>query len=69
MFQGTSWATLFRLEPFKRIFVFRPKIDFFPKGKSMIFGQKLTKFSSRHFSLFYVSSDLGVSENSHGNHF
>ena len=32
--QGTFLDTLTRLEAFKRIFVFRPKIDFFPRGKS-----------------------------------
>ena len=38
--QGTFFDTLFRLEAFKRIFVFRPKFNFFPRGKSMVFGQK-----------------------------
>ena len=37
---GSFSDTLIRLEAFKRIFVFRPKIDFFPRGKSMVFGQK-----------------------------
>ena len=32
MSQGTFLDTLTRLEAFKRIFVFRPKIDFFSKG-------------------------------------
>ena len=40
MSQETFSDILIRLEPFKRIFVFRPKIDFFPRGKSMVFGQK-----------------------------
>ena len=40
MSQGTFSDTLIRLEAFKRIFVFLPKIDFFPRGKSMVFGQK-----------------------------
>ena len=40
MSQGTFSNTLIRLEAFKRIFVFRAKIDFFPRGKSMGFGQK-----------------------------
>ena len=31
MSQGTFPKTLIRLEDFKRIFVFRPKIDFFPR--------------------------------------
>ena len=40
MSQGTCFDTVIRLEAFKRIFVFRQKIDFFPRGKSMVFGQK-----------------------------
>ena len=32
MSQETFPDTLIRLEAFKRIFVFRPKIDVFPKG-------------------------------------
>ena len=40
MSQGTFSDTLIPLEAFKRIVVFRPKIDFFPRGKSMVFGQK-----------------------------
>ena len=35
--QGTFLDTLIRLEDFKRIFIFRPKMDFFPRGKSMLF--------------------------------
>ena len=40
MSQGTFKETLIRLEAFKRIFVFCPKIDYFPRGKSTVFGQK-----------------------------
>ena len=40
MSQGTFTNTLIRLEAFKRIFVFFPKIDFFPRGKFTLFGQK-----------------------------
>ena len=40
MCQGTFADSLSRLEALKRIFVFRPKIDFFLKGKSIGFGQK-----------------------------
>ena len=40
MSQGSFSKTLVRLKAFKRIFVFRPKIDFFPRGKAMVFGQK-----------------------------
>ena len=32
MSQGTFLDTLLRLEAFKGIFEFRPKIDFFPRG-------------------------------------
>ena len=39
MSQGTFSDTPIRLDAFKRIFVFRPEIHFFPKGKSMVFGQ------------------------------
>ena len=39
MSQATSLDTLIPLEAFKRLFVFPPKIDFFPRGsKSMVFG-------------------------------
>ena len=40
MSQGMFPDTMIGLEAFKRIFVLRPKIDFFPKGKSRIFVQK-----------------------------
>ena len=40
MSQGMFSYTLIRLEAFKRIFVCRRKIDFFLRGKSMVFGQK-----------------------------
>ena len=40
MSQGTFSDTLIRLEALKRIFVFRPKIDFFLRGKSMLLGQE-----------------------------
>ena len=32
MSQGTFSDTLIRVEAFERIFVFGPKIDFFPRG-------------------------------------
>ena len=38
MSQGSFSYTLIRLEAFKRIFVVRPKIDFFPRVKAMAFG-------------------------------
>ena len=37
---GTFPDTLIRLDAFKRIFVFRRKIEFFARGKSMVFGKK-----------------------------
>ena len=40
MSQGTFLDTLIRLEAFKRIFVFCPKLDFFQRGKCRVFGQK-----------------------------
>ena len=40
MSQETFADILFRLEAFKRIFVFRAKIDFFPRGKNTVFGKK-----------------------------
>ena len=39
MSQGTFSDLLIRLEAFKRIFVFCPKIDFLPKGKLTVLGQ------------------------------
>ena len=36
MSRGMFLDTQIRLEAFKRIFVFRPKIDFFPKGKPRV---------------------------------
>ena len=33
-----------------------------------VFLSKMTKFLSRHFLLFYVTRDIGVSLNSLGNH-
>ena len=39
MSQVTFSDTLIRLKAFKRIFVFRPKMDFFPRGKSIVSGQ------------------------------
>ena len=45
----------------KRIFVLRPKMDFFPRGKSKLFWSEMTKFQSEHFSLVYVPRDLGMS--------
>ena len=40
MSQGTFSDLLIRLEAFKRIFVFRPEIDFLPRGKPTVLGQK-----------------------------
>ena len=40
MSQGTFSDTLIRSEGFERIFVFRLKIDFIPRGKSLVFDEK-----------------------------
>ena len=61
MSQETFLDILIRLEAFKRIIVFRPKIDFFPRGKSTAFFSKMTKFSSRHFLILHVPRDISVS--------
>ena len=38
--QGSFADALILLEAFKINFVFRQKIDFFPRGKSIVYGQK-----------------------------
>ena len=48
--QGTFWDTLIRLEAFKRIFIFRPKMDFFPRGKSMLLAKNDEIFKSAFFT-------------------
>ena len=40
MSQGKFCDKLIRLEAFKRIFVFCPKMDFFLTGLSRVFSQK-----------------------------
>ena len=52
MSQGTFSDLLILLEAFKRIFVFCPKIDFLPRGKPTIFGQKRSKFEVGIFHSF-----------------
>ena len=44
MSQETFSDTLIQLEAFKRIFAFPLKIDYFPRGKPMVFLPKTTKF-------------------------
>ena len=44
MSQRTFLDTLIRLEAFKRIIVFRPKIDFLSQGLVHGFWSKMTKF-------------------------
>ena len=58
MSQGTLSDTLIRLETFNSIFLFRPKIDIFPRAMSRGFGQKWPNFE---VSIYYVPKDLGVS--------
>ena len=40
MSQATFKDTLIRFEALKRIFLFCPKIDYFPRGLSTVFAQK-----------------------------
>ena len=58
MSQGKFSDLMIRLEAFKRIFLFRPKIDFLPKGKPKILGQNNQLFKSA-FLTFFMS--LGIS--------
>ena len=48
MSQGMFSDTLIRLEALKRIFVFRPKIDVFPRGRSRVFNQNLWGMPDMH---------------------
>ena len=50
MSQETFSVALIRLEAFKRTFFLSPKIDFFPRGWSRVFGQKLSNFKSAFFT-------------------
>ena len=59
MSQGTYKNTMIRLEACKKIFAFRPNIDFFLRGKSRNFGQKLTNFVDGIVHLFMIP---GISE-------
>ena len=52
MSQETFSDTLIQLEAFKRIFAFPLKIDYFPRGKPMVFCQKLRNFEVGIFHLF-----------------
>ena len=54
MSQGTFSDLLIRLETFKRIFVFCPKMDFLPKGKDHGFGSKMTKVDQIFKSAFFT---------------
>ena len=49
MSQGTFSDLLIRLEAFKRIFFFCPKIDFLPRGKPTVLG------------IFHSFMSLGIS--------
>ena len=61
MSQGTFSDLLILLEAFKRIFVFRPKIDFLPRDKPTVFCQKLPNVEFGIFHPFCVPRDFGVS--------
>ena len=50
MSQGTLSDILIRLEAFKRIFVFRPKIDFLPRSKPTVSGKNEEIFKSAFFT-------------------
>ena len=52
---GTFPETLIRLKAFKRIFIFRSKIDFFPRG---IFSLTLSLITS-FVGYFFVPAPLG----------
>ena len=57
--QGTFTDTLIRSEAFKRLFVLRPKIDFFHGGPG--FFVKNDQNLKSTFFTFYVPGNLGVS--------
>ena len=61
MSQGTFSDLQIRLEAFKRIFAFCPKIDFLPRGKPTVFGQKLPNIQVGFFLLLYVPRNISVS--------
>ena len=44
MSQRTFSHSLIPLEAFKNIFFLRPEIDIFPKGRTRVFGKKITNF-------------------------
>ena len=50
MSQGTFSDTLVRLDAFKRISVFGPKIEFLPRSKSMLLAKKKQLFKSAFFT-------------------
>ena len=59
---GTFSDTLIRLEAFKRIFVFRQKIDSFSKGGSpWFFAKNDQSLKWTFFYLFMFPRDIGVS--------
>ena len=49
MSQGTFFNTIIRLEAFKRIFLFSPKIDFFSKGLVQAFLVKNSQILKSSF--------------------
>ena len=68
MSKRTFLDTPIRLEPFKRLFVFRQKKSFF-QGISPGFLVKNGQILKSAFSLVLVFRDLSVSQNALGNHF
>ena len=61
MSQGTFSHTLIPLETFKRIFIFRPKMNFFFQGVNPCFMAENEQVFKSAFSLLYVPRDLSVS--------
>ena len=51
MSQGTFSDLLIRLGAFKRIFVFRPKIEVLPRSKLTLFSNNEQIFKSTFFTL------------------
>ena len=60
MSQGTFSETLVRLDAFKRISVFGPKIEFLPRGKSMLLAKKKQIFKWAFFTCLCPEGSLRV---------
>ena len=60
MSQGTFSETLVRLDALKRISVFGPKIEFLPRGKSMLLAKKEQIFKWAFFTFLCPEGSLRV---------